>query len=141
MFLQQGSEPTDFFPGRSMSIQVDQPNRRLSPTRRNLIRSERAVPVVIAPLQDDGTPSKFGIDAISVDISYIGVGVLTTVPMKRSEFALLTLCPGRDREFTVSTRMVHHEKSGDLYRVGFVFIFDDEFDRADALDAIAEFLS
>ncbi len=97
--------------------------------------------VEILPLQEGNKPSKFGIDAISVDISYIGIGVLTTVPIKRAEFAYLTICPGGEREFQIQSRIVHYERSGQLYRVGFVFMFDDESDRSDKMALLDQFVA
>lgn len=123
-----------------MSLRVERPSRGLGPTRRRFNRSKSAIPVKIAPIQDDATPSTISIDAISVDIAENGIGVLTTVPVKRSKFVLLTLCFGGDREVNVVSRVVQYQSSGDLYRVGFEFIFENDSDRARALESIAESL-
>lgn len=105
------------------------------------MRAKTAIPVKIAPIQDDGTTSNMSIDAISVDIAEIGIGVLTTVPVKRSEFASLTLWPCGEREIKVVSRVVQYQRSDDLYRVGFEFIFETDSDRAQALESFAEILN
>lgn len=92
--------------------------------RRQTPRHQLTIPVLLQPLEESGTHLSHKHQAISRDISYRGIGLVTANPVRPGDYRL-TIQPFSSEEFDVAARVSYCNGVGYYYEVGFEFILGE----------------
>ena len=93
--------------------------------RRQTQRHQVTIPVVLQPLEESASHQSHKHQAISRDISYRGIGLVTANPVRPGDYRL-TIQPFSSAEFDVAARVSYCNGVGYYYEVGLEFLFSEE---------------